>query len=108
MDLYRSNHYPPPVRASICALEPLGLEVANRWMLGWPKRVKALIEASKYLERLQAQETKEREALSQPGNKHLAHHEIAELYGLTPEPPFASVLRMEAPAARHSGDGDWA
>ena len=87
MDLYRSNHYPAAVQASIVALGPLGVEVANRWMLGWPKQVKALIEAGKYLESLHAQETRGREALSQPGDKHLAHHAIAGLYGLDAAPP---------------------
>lgn len=85
--LHSPSSYPTEIREALRKMPPLATEIANRWMLGWPKRVKALIEAGKYLESLQAQETREREALSQPGNKHLAHHEIAELYGLTPEPP---------------------
>ena len=40
-----------------------------------------------YLEALMDQEQREREAYSQPGNQHLARHEIADLYGLSPGPP---------------------
>lgn len=85
--LYRPETYPPDVKVALDKARPLMAEIANRWMLGWPKRVKALIEAGEYLAALNEQTEKELDALSQPGNAHLAHHEIAELYGLTPEPP---------------------
>jgi hypothetical protein len=85
MELYRQRHYPAPIQAALRT--PLSIEIANRWMLGWPKRVKALIEADKYLSALKEQEETERSVLSEPGNGHLAHHEIAEIYGLSPAPP---------------------
>ena len=86
-DLYSPSSYPAPLKAEIQTLPPLATEIANRWMLGWPKRVAALIEAGEYLDALKAQEEAEREAYSNPGNLHLARHEIADLYGLTSAPP---------------------
>lgn len=63
----------------------------RQWMLsmmGWPKTVQALISAQELLPALIAQEEAERKAYREPpGNRHLARHEIAELYGLSPSPP---------------------
>ena len=68
-------------------MPPLAIAIANRWMMGWPKTVKALLENQQYLDALKEQEQAEREAYSRPGNQHLARHEIAELYGLSSAPP---------------------
>jgi len=86
-ELYHPNDYPAPIKEALSAMPALATEIANRWMLGWPKRVKALIEASEYLPALKEQEEAERTAYSAPGNRHLARHEIAELYGLSDSPP---------------------
>jgi len=86
-ELYRPNDYPPPIKEAMRAMPALATEIANRWMLGWPKRVKALIEASEFLRALKEQEEAERRAYSDSGNRHLARHEIAELYGLSDSPP---------------------
>ena len=56
-------------------------------MMGWPKTVKALLEANQYLDALKEQEEAERTAYSNPGNRHMARYEIAELYGLSVSPP---------------------
>lgn len=85
--LYKPTSYPSSIREAIQAMPPLATDIANRWMLGWPKRVKALIEAGEYLPALREQEEQERRVYSEPGNQHLARHEIAEIYGLTAEPP---------------------
>jgi hypothetical protein len=45
--------------------------------------VTALIESGQYLEALENQEQQEREALTQPGNTHLARHEIVLEAGLS-------------------------
>jgi hypothetical protein len=87
--LHRPNLYPATVRAALEKMPPLATEIANRWMLGWPERVKALLESNQYLPALEAQEKAERNAYANPGNNHLARHEIAELYGMSPEPPEA-------------------
>ncbi len=86
--LHAPQKYPPEIRQALANLPPLATEIANRWMLGWPKAVAALIESGEYLELLMSQEQQEREAYSQPGNSHLARHEIADLYGLSPAPPM--------------------
>lgn len=86
-ELYRPNSYPAPIRAKLKQMPPLATEIANRWMMGWPDRVKALIEANEYLPALVEQEEAERTAYSNPGNQHLARHEIADLYGLSSSPP---------------------
>lgn len=85
--LYKPNSYPVPIRAALKQMPPLATEIANRWMLGWPKTVQALLAANQYLDALKEQEEAERSAYSNPGNKHLARHEIAELYGLSASPP---------------------
>lgn len=85
--LYKLNRYPVLIRAALKAMPPLAMEIANRWMLGWPKTVKALLETNQYLDALKEQEIAERSAYSNPGNKHLARHEIAELYGPSSAPP---------------------
>lgn len=87
-ELYRPKAYPAAIKAELDKAPPLMIEIANRWMLGWPKRVKALIETGEYLEALRSQEDSERTAISAPGTNHLARHEAAELYGLTMEPPY--------------------
>jgi hypothetical protein len=89
-DLYSPKTYPPTLQAQIKAMPPLATDIANRWLMGWPKRVKGLIVANQYLAALTSQEAQERKAYLSPGNGHLAHHEIAEMYGLTPEPPTIS------------------
>lgn len=85
--LYKPNQYPPEIRAKLKLMPPLAIEIANRWMLGWPKAVQELIEAGQYLEALRNQESEEREVLSNPGNSHLARHEIVQEYGLSLSPP---------------------
>lgn len=85
-ELYSSNSYPLKIRAAIKKLPPLATEIANRWMLGWPEAVKALIEADQYLDALKEQEQQERKAL-ESGSSHLARHEIAQESGLSLAPP---------------------
>jgi hypothetical protein len=85
--LLKPNSYPPEIRRQLGLMTPLATEIANRWILGWPKAVKSLIEEGGYLEALKDQEQRELRAYSQPGNSHLARHEIAEVYGLSPAPP---------------------
>lgn len=85
--LYKPNQYPPQLRAKLSEMSPLAKEIANRWALGWPKTVKELIRLDQYLDALERQEEKEREVLSNPGNSHLARHEIVQEYGLSLSPP---------------------
>lgn len=88
--LYSPKVYPPEIRSKLEAMPSLAIEIANRWLLGWPKATKALIADGTYLDLLTAQEEKERDVLlNATGMTHLARHEIAEMHGLSPKPPNA-------------------
>ena len=88
-EIYRPQDYPKPVLAKLKAMAaPLAITIANRWMRGWPKVVKLHLKSGEYLGFLKAQEEAERRALADPTTHHLAHHEIAELYDLSPKPPM--------------------
>jgi hypothetical protein len=87
-EIYRQQDYPKPVLAKLKAMPPLAITIANRWMRGWPKAVKMHLKSGEYLGFLKEQEEKERRALADPTTHHLAHHEIAELYDLSPKPPM--------------------
>lgn len=89
-ELYKQKAYPQAIASEIHKMPPLVTEIANRWMLGWPKTVKALIASGEYLEALKNQEAQEREALSQPGLNHLSSWEKTEVLGLTQSPPSPS------------------
>lgn len=99
--LVSPNSYPKLIRHKIeRMMPPLATEIANRWMLGWPDRVKDLISAGEYLNALIAQEAAEREALASETAKHLARHEIVQEWGLSLEPPTTSTspARTSEPA----------
>lgn len=89
-DLYNPKMYPPEIRKAVDLMAPLAIEIANRWALGWPETVKELLAEGAYLDALKAQEEQEREVLSEPGNSHLARHEIVQEYGLSLSPPTSS------------------
>jgi len=88
MEIHLPQDYPKPVLAKLQSMPPLAVEIAIRWMRGWPKTVKEHLKTGEYLGFLKAQAETEWRVLAQPGNGHLARHEIAELYGLSPKPPM--------------------
>ena len=90
--LYNPSQYPKEIQAKLNLMPPLAIEIANRWALGWPQTVKGLIEANQYLDALTTQEQQEREVLSQPGNSHLARHEIVQEYDLNLAPPAPTTM----------------
>jgi len=88
--VYTPKKYPPEILNQLKTMPNLAVEIANRWMLGWPANVRALIAAGEYMPALINQERKEREALTMPGMNHLARHEIAQEMGLSLSPPSIS------------------
>lgn len=87
-ELYRPTLYPPETRAKIVAMGSLAVEIANRWTLGWPARVDGLLKTGEYLAALAGQRESEAVAHEQAAElRHLARHEINELFGLSSEPP---------------------
>jgi len=83
------KRYPVEIQRFINVAPPLMIEIANRWVLGWPEAVTALIESGEYLEALENQEQQEREILASAGTGHLARHEILQEFGLSLSPPVA-------------------
>lgn len=87
-DLYREKDYPPDVRQAIMNSGRTGIEIANRWMLGWPKTVKELLEAGEYLAAFQEQVEAEKNAVASMGDmSYLTPREMAEFAGLRMGPP---------------------
>lgn len=88
--LVNPKAYPPPLPEQIKAQGQYAVDVANRWMLGWPGRVKSLIAKGDYLTVLTEQVEQEMKVLTGPdAPTHLARHEIVQAYGMTLEPPTA-------------------
>jgi hypothetical protein len=55
------------------------IEIANRWMLGWPKTVKGLIATREYLEALKYQEEREIKVKLDTSMNHLSSREKNEV-----------------------------
>lgn len=72
------------------------IEIANRWMLGWPKTVKGLIASGEFLEALKSQEEQEIRIKLDTSMNHLSSWEKNEVMGLTAEPPAPSSLEPRA------------
>ncbi|UTA55184.1 hypothetical protein L3D22_04945 [Lysobacter soli] len=85
--LVGASVYPPDIAVAVTALSPLGIQIANRWMMGWPKRVKKLLADGTYFAALREQEKQERNVLADNQAGHLARHEVLEVYGLSLAPP---------------------
>lgn len=90
-ELYNPKMYPVDLRRKLRLMPRLTVAIVNRWALGWPKAVKALIDSGEYLAALKAQDAQERKVLAEPGNNHLADHEKIELAGLSMAPPTATT-----------------
>jgi hypothetical protein len=90
--LYKPKAYPEPMRSEMQAMSDTAIEVANRWMLGWPGRVKGLIESGEFLEALKDQEQKEIAVKLDKSLMHLSSWEKNEVMGLTDEPPYPTTM----------------
>jgi hypothetical protein len=87
--LYNRMAYSPEVATQIEQLMSVAVSIANRWMLGWPQRVEALLKAGTYLEALEAQTELEKDVLAEAGHlNHLARHEILRIYEIRESPPM--------------------
>lgn len=95
-DLYSPKSYPAPLQAEIKAMSQTAIEIANRWMLGWPKTVKGLIASGEFLEALKSQEEQEIRIKLDTSMNHLSSWERNEVMGLTAEPPAPSSLEPRA------------
>lgn len=86
--LYNADIYPDQVREMILQSGQLGMEIANRWMMGWPKRVVNLLIKDMYEDLFQHQLLQEQEVMARASNlRNLAPIEIIVTSGLNLEPP---------------------
>jgi hypothetical protein len=86
--LYNPDIYPDQVREMILQKGQLGIEIANRWMMGWPKRVVNLLIQDMYEDSFQYQLLQEQEVIARASNLgNLAPIEFIVMSGLSLEPP---------------------
>ncbi|MDP3333211.1 MAG: hypothetical protein Q8S55_14735 [Methylococcaceae bacterium] len=88
-ELYKPKAYPLAIRQAIMSQSSLGVAIANRWMLGWPKRVEKLLVENQYQTYFLSQVETERQALVEmTGMDHLAQHEKMAILEINPAPPM--------------------
>lgn len=93
-DLYKREMYGPEGARQIETMGRIAVSIANRWQLGWPERVKALMGARLYLVNLDAQTERELDVLADAGGlDHLTHHELMQLHGIDEAPPTCETQR---------------
>ena len=86
--LYNPDIYPDQVREMILQSGEIGTEIANRWIMGWPKRVVNLLIQDMYEEVFQYQLLQEQDVIARASNlSHFAPMEIMVMSGLSLEPP---------------------
>lgn len=88
-ELLHQKKYPLEVRKAIYSQSSLGVAIANRWILGWPDRVKAMLDKGEYQAYFLKQAETERQALAKAtGMNHLADHEKLAMLEIPPAPPL--------------------
>ncbi|MEO6430953.1 MAG: hypothetical protein ABIO50_04260 [Nitrosospira sp.] len=86
--LYNPDIYPDQIREMILQSGEIGIEIANRWIMGWPKRVVNLLIQDVYEEVFQYQLLQEQDVIARASNlSYLAPLEIMVMSGLSLEPP---------------------
>lgn len=87
-ELFKREVYGPEGALQIERMGRIAVSIANRWQLGWPDRVKALMDARIYLVNLDAQMDRELDVLAEAvGLDHLTHHELMQMHGIDEAPP---------------------
>lgn len=87
-ELTSRKAYTAAMAAQIEAMGQMAISVANRWVMGWPQRVKALVQSGAYLGCLETQVAHENDILAKTADlRHLARHEIMQLYEIRESPP---------------------
>jgi hypothetical protein len=86
--LYNPDIYPDSIREMILQSGQIGIEIANRWMMGWPKRVVNLLIQDRYEDVFEHQLLQEQDVIARASNlSHLAPLEVVVMSGLSLEPP---------------------
>jgi hypothetical protein len=89
--IINAKEYPADILEKIQSARNLTISIANRWMTGWPERVRILMETDEYWPALVRQTEQEAdtqaEMIDQTERLNLAPWEVNELAGLDPAPP---------------------
>jgi hypothetical protein len=87
--LHKPQQYPEWELDKIESMSGYATDLANRWSIAWPERVKALLASGEYLDALIRQEYMERSALTDAQGRSQAFRDILEERGLSLAPPEA-------------------
>lgn len=88
-ELYNREVYPGKMALEIEVMGTVPVSIANRWLLGWPNRVKTLLGKGVYLDRLKAQAEIETSILvEETGMRHLSRMEILRVHEINEAPPI--------------------
>ena len=99
-ELTSKKKYPALMAEQIEAMGPIAISIANRWMMGWPERVCALLVAGVFMENLEAQVDQEKEVLANEASlRHLSPREIRQMYEIREAPP--AMEEKNVSGARH-------
>lgn len=87
-ELYSPKTYPKPMPDEIERMGSIAVSISNRWLLGWPKQTKALIQSGQYVHCLAGQVDQEKTILANEANlRHLTRREILQMYEIRESPP---------------------
>lgn len=87
--LISRNVYRSDVATQIEEMGATAVSIANRWIMGWPERVNALLRIDTYHGCLKSQVDQEKEILANEANlRHLSRREILEMYEIRESPPL--------------------
>ena len=87
-NLHNREIYGLHLAIDIEKLGSIGTDIANRWLLGWPRAVKNLLDTGTYFDLFCAQVEQEKMILSnESGMRHLSPREILSVYEIREAPP---------------------
>lgn len=99
-ELIERKLYGEVLAVKIESMGATAVAIANRWQLGWPEKVKALLASGDYLPALITQTNIEKDVLAEATDLgHLAQHEIMALHEVPPFPPEPAMTRALETAA---------
>lgn len=88
--------YGPDLALTIEGMGTIAVSIANRWQMGWPERVQALLNWRIYQVNLDAQMNKEKDILAEAGHlQHLSNREILQMHEIKESPPTQGVVEQE-------------
>ena len=92
--LYMRELYGASIAVQIEVTGSISIEIANRWALGWPDRVVAMLTSGTYMQALLDQSEMEKDVLANEYAPHLARAEILQMHGVALAPPRQFLIEM--------------